>query len=177
MSFDLFIDTNIYLSFYELSKDDNKTLGNTFLLNTEDEFRLLCSQQVADEFWRMRPKVISSSLKNLNELRPPAVPTMAMELAETKVYEERRKLLAASHKALIGALESKIAAKELFADILVKGVFAKATKMAVGAELLQRARDRVDCGNPPGKKGSLGDAINWELLLANEPSTKNMIII
>jgi hypothetical protein len=27
----------------------------------------------------------------------------------------------------------------------------------------------VECGNPPGKKGSLGDAINWETLLLSAP--------
>jgi len=30
---------------------------------------------------------------------------------------------------------------------------------------LEAARGRVEVGNPPGKRGSIGDAINWECLL------------
>ena len=34
---------------------------------------------------------------------------------------------------------------------------------------LDKATDRTEIGNPPGKKGSLGDAIIWESLLGHAP--------
>ncbi len=33
---------------------------------------------------------------------------------------------------------------------------------------------RVDLGNPPGKQGSLGDAVNWELLLETVPDDEDL---
>jgi len=34
--------------------------------------------------------------------------------------------------------------------------------------MINRARLRSDLGNPPGKRGSIGDAINWEWLLSQD---------
>jgi len=36
--------------------------------------------------------------------------------------------------------------------------------------IIAAARLRREVGNPPGKSGSAGDAINWETILANPPS-------
>jgi hypothetical protein len=35
----------------------------------------------------------------------------------------------------------------------------------------------MSVGNPPGKKGSLGDAINWEALLENVPDGEDLYLI
>jgi hypothetical protein len=177
MSFDLFIDTNIYLSFFELTKGDNDTLGDTFLLNVEEEFHLLCTTQVVDEFRRMWPKVISNSLKTLREIRVPAIPTMASDLDEVQEYQKSRNVIFSNHDALVKALEMKIEKKELSADILMKRIFSKAKMLAATPTTMQAARDRLDCGNPPGKKGSLGDAINWELLLNMKTTERDLILI
>jgi len=56
------------------------------------------------------------------------------------------------------------------ADQLIERFFAGATTLPVTPEAIERARLRVEIGNPPGKRGGpIGDAINWELLLAHSP--------
>src|SRR5262249_12083926 len=39
------------------------------------------------------------------------------------------------------------------------------------------ARTRIDVGNPPGKNGSLGDALNWEILLQNVPDGEPLYFV
>ena len=48
----LFIDTNVYLSFYHYSKDDLDELHKLSALVERNEIQLLLPQQVIDEFWR-----------------------------------------------------------------------------------------------------------------------------
>jgi hypothetical protein len=53
----------------------------------------------------------------------------------------------------------------LKADGIIRDLFAKAGDEAVSEKTLEAARLRMMRGNPPGKDGSHGDAINWEHLL------------
>jgi len=45
------------------------------------------------------------------------------------------------------------------------------------SEIYEAARRRVDIGNPPGKPGSIGDAINWLLLLEHVPDKEPLFIV
>lgn len=44
-------------------------------------------------------------------------------------------------------------------------------------DLVDKAKFRLDIGNPPGKNGSLGDAINWESLVDKVPSDEDVHFI
>jgi hypothetical protein len=59
-----------------------------------------------------------------------------------------------------------VKAKDLKADRTIRDLFPRAQHVATDEDIVSRARLRHDIGNPPGKKGSLGDAVNWEALLA-----------
>jgi predicted nucleic acid-binding protein len=50
----LFIDTNIFLSFYHLSGEDLEELNKLTVLLRKGEVALLLPEQVRDEFYRMR---------------------------------------------------------------------------------------------------------------------------
>lgn len=56
------------------------------------------------------------------------------------------------------------------ADQLVQRFFAGAESIQITPEFVESARLRVELGNPPGKRGSIGDAVNWEALLWYRPS-------
>ena len=60
---------------------------------------------------------------------------------------------------------SKSAKNELSADNLIVEIFEKSTVIEVTDEIISKAKKRVTLGNPPGKVGSYGDAINWECIL------------
>ena len=49
--------------------------------------------------------------------------------------------------------------------------------MKTSAELIDRARLRVQIGNPPGKEGSLGDAISWEALIEECPEAEDLFFV
>ncbi|WP_170441619.1 PIN domain-containing protein [Ruegeria arenilitoris] len=162
----VFLDTNILLSFYEISKENIDKLREAFALVDHKELLFITTDQVEEEFYRRRNSVIEKSLKSLSELRMPEAPTVAKALASNSSYEEARKTLKIAHDKLLNEIREQAFQKSLSADDLLSDYFKDATRIEVTPELVQAARLRVDLGNPPGKKGSLGDAVNWEAILS-----------
>ncbi len=78
---------------------------------------------------------------------------------------------------MIDDVEEDISAKELRADVLLKRLFDLATGVERTPQLMDAARERVELGNPPGKRGSIGDAVNWESLLATVPPKASLFLV
>ncbi|MCC7134393.1 MAG: DUF4935 domain-containing protein [Gemmatimonadales bacterium] len=174
----LFIDTNILLSFYHLSGDDLEELRKLLVLLDKRRVTLLITEQVEDEFRRNRDVKIADALKRLRDVKlNPQFPQMAKDYSE---YGDLRKLqrdFERLQQALLDRLGSDIKAQSLKADELIEDLFQKATCLPRDAALLARARLRQDVGNPPGKEGSLGDAINWESLLEHVPDDQDLHLV
>ena len=81
------------------------------------------------------------------------------------------------HSNMVKKIESDISSQQLKADKLINDIFNKVKCINRTPEIISRARDRRDIGNPPGKDNSLGDAINWESLLHSVPKNKEIHII
>jgi predicted nucleic acid-binding protein len=162
----VFIDANVLLSFFEISKEDIQKLIDAFLLVDHKEMVFVTTETVREEFVRRRSGVIEKTLEEFSGIRLPAVPTMATNLPENSAYLSARKAVADAHKALKEQLEQKAKGKVLEADALIVKYFEVARPIKASNHILIKARDRVDIGNPPGKRGSFGDAINWECLLS-----------
>ena len=62
----IFIDTNVYLSFYHLSSDDLEELKKLVVLAREGKVVLLLPEQVIDEFRRNRAANLRSVLLRAN---------------------------------------------------------------------------------------------------------------
>lgn len=56
LAVNLFIDTNIFLSFYHLSGEDLEELDKLAVLIKKKQVQLLLPRQVRDEFYRNREK-------------------------------------------------------------------------------------------------------------------------
>lgn len=162
----VFIDTNILLEMYHLSGPDLEELRKVVKLVETGKIELLLPQQVVDEFWRNREGVIADALKRFRESKAHA--TMPNVIRD---YPEARELRAAVEavNALVRVIETKvkqdIEVNAFKADEIIQDLFASAFIQPVSTDVIDRARLRAEVGNPPGKKGSLGDAINWEWLL------------
>src|SRR5437870_701291 len=67
----LFIDTNVFLSFFHFAKDDLEELKKLSALLRRSELTLLLPTQVVDEFWRNRDNKIADLLTRVrdNEVR------------------------------------------------------------------------------------------------------------
>ena len=71
----IFIDTNVYLSFYHLSSDDLEELKKLVVLAREGKVVLLLPEQVIDEFRRNRAAKIADALSLCSVL---VMPYLAM---------------------------------------------------------------------------------------------------
>ena len=162
----LFIDTNILLEMYELSGPDLEELRKLVKLVETGKIELLLPQQVVDEFWRNREDVIADSLKQFRESGAQAkIPNIVRTYPGWLKLRDAVAAVNKGVKDLEGKVKEDIAAKTLRADAIVLDLFRVSTAASIEDDIVAAARLRADIGNPPGKKGSLGDAICWEWLL------------
>lgn len=174
----LFIDTNIFLSFYHYSSEDLEELKKLGVLISQGRAELYLPEQVRDEFARNRATKINDALRNIRSLKLSIpLPQIAKDYPE---YGIARKALAEADR-LMAQLQAKmdadIANVSLKADRTIAELFEKATRIPTDSALVALARQRVDLGNPPGKNNSHGDAINWEALLKSVPDGEDLYFI
>jgi predicted nucleic acid-binding protein len=166
----LFIDTNILLSFYHFTSDDLEELSKLATLVQKGEIVLLVPQQVIDEFRRNRDAKIADALKTLRAQKLAfQFPQMCKDYPE---YEQLRQLQRDHERAqatLVQAVLRDASTEHLKADDVVNRLFQHGRVIKTTEEILSQARERMDLGNPPGKTGSLGDAVNWEALFDGIP--------
>lgn len=170
----LFIDTNILLGFYRYSKDDLAKLGELgdLIVKTKDVKLIVTSQQV-DEFYRNRDKVIADVVKELNTTI--SIPKLFSGHKDYKQIKKQASMIKAEVERVKD--ETLVAARDgkLKADVIIARLFKDAIK--VEADIILKAKQRMAVGNPPGKNNSIGDAINWELLLQAVPADEDLHIV
>ena len=166
----LFLDSNIWLSFYHMTNDDLEELRKIVVLITQKKLVLYLPEQVINEFRRNRDGKIADAMKRLrDEKLSDQFPQMCKEYTE---YQEIRQLIDKYKRLksrLIEQLTSDYSNKELKADQIIEELFLKAESIVITDELWECAKRRYDLGNPPGKDGSYGDAVIWESLLLKVP--------
>lgn len=174
----VFLDANIYLAFYRYSDDDLDELRKLIAAVGQPTTTLYVTQQVKDEFERNREATIVESLKSLDEVK--VRKSFARIFTNLPEYERLRVALD-EYEALRGALSSQARSRaldrSLHADDLIAALFEAVPPIARTDEIVRAARNRVELGNPPGKRGSLGDAVNWETLLREVPDGQPLILV
>jgi len=162
----LFIDTNVFLSFFHLSSDDLEEIHKLAVLIEKGDVILWLPEQVKDEFKRNRESRVFDAIKKLKEQKTKAqFPQICKDYEE---YVEIRELHTEYLKKLailINKVTTGVSERSLKADEQITKLFDSANIISTSSTLICSAKTRVEIGNPPGKNGSLGDAINWECLL------------
>jgi predicted nucleic acid-binding protein len=162
----LFIDTNIFLSFYHLTSEDLEELRKLGVLLDQQQVKLYLTDQVVAEFRRNREVKIADALKRFAEQRLNLqFPTLCKDYNEYVQLRKLQREYEELHSVLLKKVSEDVAELTLKADKTIEELFGKATSVNTTTELVENARLRMQVGNPPGKEGSLGDAINWEVLL------------
>ncbi len=165
----VFIDTNILLDIYHLSGPDLEELRKLKKMVEKGKVELLVSKQVIDEFWRNRERVIADAMRKFRESKAAAqIPNIIRIYPEAKELKEAVDKVNEVVKQLADKARVDIEADTLKSDEVIREIFSAIKVGAVSPSLIERAQLRSDVGNPPGKKDSLGDAINWEWLLEQE---------
>lgn len=174
----LFIDTNVFLSFFHYSSEGLEELHKLAALMRTREVTLYLPEQVKDEFYRNRDGKIADALRQFtDEKLTTNFPQICKEYEE---YSELRKLIDAYKKtkdALLKKIREDFKQERFKADVVIRELFSAADNIKVSEGIFNKAKRRYELGNPPGKKDSLGDAINWECLLEAVPAETDLYFI
>lgn len=174
----VFIDTNVLLRFYAYSDDSLTEVEKLSALIKTGKITLLITEQIVDEHARNRDNVLAESLKRLEQM-----PTAVQMPRFAEHHESAQKLMAAIKEAkgaksgLLDAIRTEMTEGALRADRVILEMFASTKPLVRTGEIIERARLRRELGNPPGKPESIGDQINWEILLDHVPSETDLHII
>jgi hypothetical protein len=174
----VFIDTNILLSFFHFSKDELDALNDVFGSHEYGAAKVHLTQQVCDEFRRNRENKIKDALKKFNEIKSPTQLPSFMKGYEE--YSDIKKLsaeLQKKTKAIMEKVNEDISNKSLLADRLIEDIFSRSEIIEITGQIFDLANMRMALGNPPGKNGSIGDAINWTVLLKSVPDGEDLHVI
>lgn len=174
----IFIDTNVFLSFYHLTNDDLEELRKLKVLLEKGKVALHLPDQTVDEYRRNREMKIADALKRLKEQKLNLqFPALCKDYGEYSTLRELQKVFEKQHASLVGMISKDIESNSLKADQVIQELFEKAEAIETTEKLISKAQHRTNIGNPPGKNGSLGDAINWESLLENVSDSKDLYLI
>ncbi|APW62395.1 PIN domain-containing protein [Paludisphaera borealis] len=175
----LFLDSNIWLSFYHYSSDELEELRKLGVLIERKQVTLHVPDQVRFEFRRNREVKFADAISKFKkEGLDKGFPQIFHAYEED--YRVLRDAIDAYEQAkgrILQKLERDYRRWKLKADGIISDLFAKAENVAVSEVALAAARMRVIRGNPPGKDNSHGDAINWECLLEVVPSKEDLYMI
>jgi predicted nucleic acid-binding protein len=174
----LFIDTNIFLSFFHLSSDDLQELKKLAVLVRTKKIVLHLTEQVTIEFRRNRALKIADALKRLHEQRTTfQFPQFCKDYEQYGLIRKSLKETQQALSTLLAKVEEDISYERLKADEIIKEIFDSVGPIATTEPILNAARKRIEIGNPPGKDNSLGDAINWEALLSVVPNNQDLVLV
>lgn len=171
----LFIDTNVLLSFFHYTGDDLVELEKLTALLRQDELHLFLPEQVVVEFQRNREGKIADALSRLRSQKLNLqFPQLSKGYPEYAQLRDAQREYSKLHEELIARIEVDVKAEALLADSVIAELFDLAESLPTSSDLVAKARLRMEIGNPPGKKRSLGDAIIWEALLEAVPSMEDL---
>ncbi|SEL66130.1 PIN domain-containing protein [Nitrosovibrio tenuis] len=174
----VFIDTNILLNFFHFTREEIDALSNVFASHEHGAASVHLTEQVCDEFLRNRESKIKDALKKFKDIKFAAqLPAFMKQYEEYEQIRQKSAELQELAKEIARKVDSDVAENGLITDALIKDIFDKSNPITTSAELYAKAQMRISLGNPPGKNGSMGDAINWLALLDAIPEGENLYIV
>lgn len=175
----ILIDTNIFLDFYRSNK-----IAIKLFHELENHFdKIIITDQIILEFERSREIVLravkqnfdaESSIENFSSSFVQDLPEFQDLIAAQKNYSAKRKEVSNKISEIM-ANPSKDQIYSLFKTLVDRSI-EEQTILMTTSEILNNANKRKLIGNPPtSNKFSIGDEINWEIILAN--ATGNIVIV
>jgi len=155
----IFIDANIYLDYFRMSNDTVVSLKKLKeYIKQNKKAQLILPTQIQNEFYRNKNAEIKKSLELLNN-SVNVLTNLSRVSPSTKVKEELEKFRK--------EFKSSLTDKNSEINTLIGSLFELANKHEEDDFIFNKAYKRMVKRNPPGKNGSIGDAIAWEVLLQN----------
>src|SRR6185369_15945801 len=144
----LFIDTNIYLTFYHFTSDDLEELKKLSVAIKSGKIRLFIPSQILHEFRRNRESKIADALKMVDSQKlGNQFPQMFKQYPEYKDLVNSIKTFEQSKDTILKQLEDEIENNSLRADEVIADLFKKAIEIPIKEDLIVMAKQRHDLGN------------------------------
>lgn len=174
----VFIDTNVLLSFYHFTSDDLDELQKLAEAIKAGAITFALPEQVKQEFWRNRESKIAEALTRLKEQKLNLqFPQICKDSSLYPALRAAQRDYERNHGLLVTELTNAAHTRQLKADQVINELFGIGTNYPMDNSIIASAQIRISLGNPPGKNGSLGDAVNWETLLKMVPNNEDLFFI
>ncbi|XXK31629.1 PIN domain-containing protein [Rhodobacteraceae bacterium nBUS_24] len=176
----LFLDTNVFLDFYERSSADINLLSKLKSEIDNKNIKLFTNVQLRDEIQRNRDETINKHFKDFAKIEfKYEMPAFVKNEEGYKDFSKKKTELNKTHSELVNSLKRKIENNELDADLLIKELILENSPLAeITKEHYDAALKRNRRGNPPGKSSNrIGDELYWELLLDTAPNGEDLHIV
>jgi predicted nucleic acid-binding protein len=149
----LFIDSNVFPSFYHLTSEDLDELKKLAPLIDNGEIKLFLPDQVRDEFFRNRGAKIADAMKMLKEAKfALSFPLFAKDYPQYDALRDLMKKADTLHAELVTKITDDAYTEDLRADQIVTSLFKIAQTISATDEIYQKALKQMRLGNPPGKQ-------------------------
>jgi hypothetical protein len=166
------------LNFYAFSNDDLQELEKLINILKTKVVKLYITQQVVDEFYRNRDSKLAASFDTFRPFGNASCPSFMTSVPEYQAYKKALIRYKNARKALMEKTRAQADSRELLADQLFARIAKEAQVIPVDDKAYAAAEKRARLGNPPGKIGpTIGDELNWELLLAKVPNGSDLHVI
>ena len=177
----VFIDTNVYLSFFGVDPNLPALLEFKKLLKDKNsKVELIVTQQLFDEYERNVGSIMDMSRQQLAK-EAFDLKLVAPEYLEKEFKNDINKIIEKAKLLKEKKLE-KLEKSFLETEKVISEIFSLGINIPLTDEIILKAKERCDRGNPPRKiktspenNTSYGDAINWESILSSV--NDNLIII
>ena len=170
----LFIDTNIWLSLYDFTKDDLDQFKK-LKSHMGESIKLVIPKQIKYEIIRNRENKLNASMKRFS-LDLPQFPVFTKGYPQYENFKSDMLKLRSDFEDWKKAIERDIAEENLPADSTILEFFVDDDLIDCD-DVIELGYKRYKIGNPPGKDNKYGDAIIWEALLKNVPNGEDLYII
>lgn len=171
----LYIDSNIWLSLYHFSSDDLEQFGKLKDL-VGKTLQLVIPEQTKNEVRRNRDAKVKDALSKFETISI-QFPAFSKSYEEYSSISSQVNALKDAHKTWMKKIKDDIAKHQLPADEMIDDFFDSIPSLECSPETIHLAETRYKSGNPPGKDNKLGDAINWECLLAGIPNGNDIFFV
>lgn len=177
MPLQLFIDTNVYLSFYHFSSDAIDSIDGLIERVLAGDIVVHLPEQVENEWERNREIKLSNAASEFQKITfQNQIPRHMHDLSKAQTYLDAVKEAKKARDHLIAEANAKARTSGLKVDVMLRRLFDASIKHEDDDGIYDLGKRRADRGNPPGKPGSVGDQYNWEMLLAKVPDADLYVV-
>jgi len=175
----LYIDANIFVTFFETSQDALAELEKLAVLLRTKNATLWLPNQTRREFWKNREKGIKKLIEDYsNHNLLGKAPLLVREDENYGKLKETVALLEKERAEVVKRIKEQLSSEDTLADKMIKELFDLSTHIDSDfEEIFLKAHRRALCHTPPGKSEDIGDRLAWESLLAQLPQQAELHLI